>query len=81
MATWQEENLSAILEYPFDFDRYIAEQLREIDDLDERIFAKKVLMEGLGASSGRQSRNTRRWKSGCIRKFPYRIMPMGLCQR
>lgn len=41
MATWQEENLSAILEYPFDFDRYIAEQLREIDDLDERIFAKK----------------------------------------
>ena len=48
MATWQEENLSAILEYPFDFDRYIAEQLREIDDLDERIFAKKVLMEGLG---------------------------------
>lgn len=48
MATWQEENLSAILEYPFDFDRYIAKQLREIDDLDERIFAKKVLMEGLG---------------------------------
>lgn len=40
MATWQEENLSAILEYPFDFDRYIAEQLREIDDLDERILQK-----------------------------------------
>lgn len=48
MANWQDENLSSILEYPFDFQRYMEEQLREIDDLDERIFAKKVLLEGLG---------------------------------
>lgn len=48
MANWQEENLSSILEYPFDFERYMEEQLREISDLDERIFAKKALIEGLG---------------------------------
>lgn len=48
MTNWQEDNLSTIMEYPFDFDRYIAEQLREIDDLDERRFAKTVLVEGLG---------------------------------
>ncbi|MGN0330385.1 MAG: hypothetical protein ACI4D5_04000 [Kineothrix sp.] len=35
-------------EYPFDFERYIAERLREIDDLDERQYAKKILAEGLG---------------------------------
>lgn len=40
---------SSILEYPFDYERYIAEQLREIEDLDERRFAKKILLEGLGA--------------------------------
>lgn len=40
---------SSILEYSFDYERYIAEQLREIEDLDERRFAKKVLLEGLGA--------------------------------
>lgn len=48
MTKWQDENLTAILEYPFDFERYIEEQLREIDELDERVFAKKVLVEGLG---------------------------------
>lgn len=42
------DNLSAILEYPFDFERYIEEQLRQIDDLDERRFAKQILAEGLG---------------------------------
>lgn len=47
MANMQTENLSAILEYPFDFERYMEEQLREIDELDERIFAKKVLIEGM----------------------------------
>lgn len=41
-------NTSEVLEYPFDFNRYIEERLREIDDLDERRFAKTVLLEGLG---------------------------------
>lgn len=50
MENWKDNNLSAILEYPFDFERYIEERLREIDDLDERQFAKKLLSEGLGRS-------------------------------
>ena len=41
---WKE----GIQEYPFDFERYIEERLREINDLDERRFAKMVLLEGLG---------------------------------
>lgn len=52
MANWNENNNSAILEYPFDFDRYIEERLREIDKLDERRFAKTVLLEGLGRVIG-----------------------------
>lgn len=48
MGKWKDNNLSAILEYPFDFERYMEERLREIDDLDERQFAKKLLIEGLG---------------------------------
>ena len=48
MENWKDNNLSAILEYPFDFERYMEERLREIDDLDERKFAKKLLLEGLG---------------------------------
>lgn len=48
MGSWFDSNLSAIQEYPFDFERYIEERLREIDDLDERRFAKTVLLEGLG---------------------------------
>lgn len=36
-----------LFEYPFDFDAYIQKRLREIDDLDERKFAKTVLLEGL----------------------------------
>ena len=32
----------------FDYENYIQEQLRRIDDLDERRFAKKLLMESLG---------------------------------
>lgn len=47
MEAWKDNNLSAILEYPFDFERYMEERLREIDDLDERWYAKKVLVEGL----------------------------------
>ena len=35
---WKE----GIQEYPFDFERYIEERLREINDLDERRFAKMV---------------------------------------
>ena len=38
----------AIMEYPFDYDRYIKERLREIGDLDERRFAKEILLDGLG---------------------------------
>lgn len=45
---WKEENQSAIMEYPFDLERYIEERIREIDDLDERRFAKTALLEGLG---------------------------------
>lgn len=48
MADWQDENLSAVLEYPFDFESYIARLLRDIEDLDERRFAKQVLLEGVG---------------------------------
>lgn len=48
MEDWRENSLSVILEYPFDFERYIEGRLREIDDLDERRFAKEVLLEGLG---------------------------------
>ncbi len=48
MRQQNEENIAAILEYPFDFDRYIQENLRKIDDLDERRFAKAALLEGLG---------------------------------
>lgn len=36
-----------LFEYPFDFDAYIQECLRGISDLDERKFAKTVLLEGL----------------------------------
>lgn len=45
---FSERNTSAVLEYPFDFKRYTEQRLREIDDLDERRFAKRVLLEGLG---------------------------------
>lgn len=48
MGDWRDNNLSAIMEYPFDFERYIEERLREIDNLDERQYAKKILAEGLG---------------------------------
>lgn len=48
MADSNENNNSAIMEYPFDFERYIEERLREVDNLDERRFAKTVLLEGLG---------------------------------
>ncbi|MDR1548429.1 MAG: hypothetical protein LBT06_07580 [Hungatella sp.] len=48
MENRKDNHLSAILEYPFDFDRYIEERLREIDDSDERQYAKKILAEGLG---------------------------------
>lgn len=48
MESWKDNHLSAILEYPFDFERYIEERLREISDLDERQYAKKILAEGLG---------------------------------
>ncbi len=48
MAGWFENNMSALQEYPFDFDRYIEERLREIDELEERRFAKELLLNGLG---------------------------------
>ncbi len=35
-------------EKTFDYENYIQEQLRRIDDLDERRFARELLMEGLG---------------------------------
>ena len=59
MKEQQGGSKSSVLEYPFDYERYIAEQLREIDDLDERRFAKKVLVEGLGAVIGQTERKYR----------------------
>ena len=59
MAGWFENNMSAIREYPFDFDRYLEERLREINDLDERRFTKELLLNGLG----RVSASLRKWKS------------------
>lgn len=44
----KENSASLLREYPFDFQRYIEARLREIDDLDERRFAKEVLLHGLG---------------------------------
>lgn len=48
MEDWGEKNLSAVMEYPMDFEQYIEKRLKEIDDLDERRFAKAVLWDGLG---------------------------------
>lgn len=48
MENWGEKNLSGVMEYPMDFERYIENRLKEIDDLDERRFAKVVLWDGLG---------------------------------
>lgn len=48
MKQWKDNNLSALMEYPFDFGRFIEKRIREIDDLDERRFAKKILAEGIG---------------------------------
>ena len=41
------ENRIPILEYPFDFKRYIKSSLREIEDNEERKFAAKLLEDGL----------------------------------
>lgn len=48
MEYGKDEKLSGVLEYPFDYQRYIEMRLREIDDLDERRLAKEILFEGLG---------------------------------
>lgn len=48
MGDWGEKNLSAVMEYPMDFERYIEWRLKEIDDLDERRQAKEILWDGLG---------------------------------
>ncbi len=48
MPGWAEDNRSAVQDYPFDFERYIEEQLRKIDDLEERKYAKEALLHGLG---------------------------------
>ncbi len=42
-----KENLSGIYEYEFDFHSYIEKQLRMIDNLDERKYAKQLLLEGM----------------------------------
>lgn len=44
----EKENF-AILEKNFDYETYIKERLKEITDLDDRKYAKKVLWEGLGS--------------------------------
>ncbi len=65
MKEQQGSRVPPVLEYPFDFERYIAEQLREIDDLEERGFAKKVLLEGLGGIIARTEQ--------CYRELEQRI--------
>lgn len=50
MKRWKDNNLSAIFDYPFEFERYIEERVREIDDLDERGLAKEILLKGLGTA-------------------------------
>lgn len=50
MGKWKDNNLSEMIEYPFDSIRYIEEQLRNIADLEERAFAKEVLLNGLGGA-------------------------------
>lgn len=37
-----------MLDSGFDYEKYIQNRLKEIDDLDERRFAKELLLEGLG---------------------------------
>lgn len=44
----EKKEFKGEFEYPFDFERYIEERLREIGDLEERRFAKVVLKDGLG---------------------------------
>lgn len=44
----EKKELKKEFEYPFDFNRYIEERLREIGDLEERRYAKVVLKDGLG---------------------------------
>lgn len=36
-----------LFDYPFDFQKYIEQRLREFDDIEERTFAKTILMDGL----------------------------------
>lgn len=43
----QRKESDRLFEYPFDFDAYFQECLRGISDLDERKFAKTILLEGL----------------------------------
>lgn len=43
----QRKESDRLFEYPFDFDAYFQECLRGISDLDERRFAKTILLEGL----------------------------------
>lgn len=65
MKEQQGNGVPPVLEYPFDFEKYIARQLCEIDDLEERGFAKKVLLEGLGAIIARTEQ--------CYRELEQRI--------
>lgn len=72
----KENNLSSVMEYDFDFQRYIEARLREIDDLDERGYAKKVILEGLGAVIRHTKKSIRSWSSGFIKRSRYRITNM-----
>ena len=42
----------AVQEYPFDVEQYIQKRLREIDDLDERRFAKDPILHILEKLKG-----------------------------
>lgn len=45
----RKRNVMSVFEYPFDYERYMGERLREIEDMEERLFAKKVISTGFGS--------------------------------
>lgn len=47
MGTDKRPEYERLFEYPFDFQEYVERRLREIDDLEERRFAKQLLQDGL----------------------------------
>lgn len=51
-------------EKEFDYENYIKRRLREIDDLDERRYAKELLLGSFGSWQHGQRQSIKRWNSG-----------------